>query len=281
MIILTETTDTLTVIVVGSKNPTAVKCYASYRDTTSSTITPDRNATSSNGATPVLLVRAPGSSTQRIVDYISIHNTDSESKTVSVQFDVNGTPHNLFVGIIKPNEKIEYQESEGFRVLSSTGAIRITDGNGAATRSSTVNFVLKSTDQTSSADAFADVTGLSFPVSAGKTYWFRFVIPYTTSNTSTGIRFAVSGPSGTPPVLYYYMDVTSTTLARFIQRGITTYDGTSNSATSASATANIGILEGVITAPADGNVILRFSREVGVITSVTQKAGAFVKYLQI
>jgi hypothetical protein len=281
MIILTNTTDILKVVLAEAKNPTNVKCYASYRDTTSSTITPGRNATSSNGSTAVNLVPAPASSTQRIVDYISIHNTDSEFKTVSIQFDDNGTAHNLFVGIINQNEKIEYQESEGFRILSSTGAIRITDGNGAPTRSSTVNFVLKSTDQTSSSDTFADITGLSFPVSAGRTYWYRFVIPYTATNTSTGIRFAVSGPSGTPPILYYYTDVTSTTSARFIQRGITTYDGTSNSSTSASSTANIGVLEGVITAPDNGNVILRFSREVGVITSVTQKAGAFVKYLEI
>ncbi len=45
------------------------------------------------------------------------------------------------------------------------------------------------------ANTIADVTGLSFPVTEGQTFWFYFIIPYTSAATTTGCRWSVSGPA--------------------------------------------------------------------------------------
>src|SRR5690606_30051853 len=60
-----------------------------------------------------------------------------------------------------------------------------------------------------------DVTGLYFEVEAGKLYQFEFVIPYTAAATTTGSRWAISGPA-TPTLLCYSSEysLTSTTTTR-------------------------------------------------------------------
>src|SRR4029453_14880078 len=48
---------------------------------------------------------------------------------------------------------------------------------------------------TTSATTFADITGLSFALSANTDYYFRFVLPHSSAASTTGIRFAVNGPT--------------------------------------------------------------------------------------
>ena len=51
------------------------------------------------------------------------------------------------------------------------------------------------------ANTLADVTGLSFSVTAGVTYRFEAMVAYTSASTNTGSRWTINGPS--PTLLSY------------------------------------------------------------------------------
>jgi len=279
MIILTNTTDKIQVSLGSAVATTQLRCYASYRDTTSTTITPNRNVVLTNGVTPVDLVGSPASSTQRVVDYLSVYNADTASATVTVNFNDNGTLYNLAVIILGVGEKLEYQEGEGFKVLSTIGAYRIASNPSSITEKTALSFVYMGSDSTGpTSTSFIDITNLSFSVIANKTYWFRFVIPYTAANLTVGAKFAINGPAN-PTFLIYQTENTNGTGVQTYNRGIISYDGTTTSANAATLVSNLAIIEGIITPSVNGTVIARIGSEA--TQTSTPKAGSFVKYLEI
>lgn len=278
MIILTGITDKIQVILGGNVTTNQLQCFASYRDTTSTTIEAKRNATNTNDTTAVDLVASPASSTQRIVDYISIYNSDTTEDTVTIRFNDNGTFYTIFSGTINSGERIEYQEEEGFKIMTAKGEFLMDSVSGRPSLSNSMSYVYKSTDQTVTGTTFTDISGLSFSVTAGKTYWFRFVVPFTVGGTAVGCRFAVNGPAS-PTILYYQTDVSTSSTLKSINRGITIYDGTVTSLNSASTAGNLAFIEGIIKPSSDGTLIGRFASESA--NPVTQKAGAFIQYIEI
>lgn len=279
MIILTNTTDKIRVKLSSIVSTTELKCYVAYRDTTSTTITPNRNVTNTNGTTEVDLVSSPPSSTQRIIDYLSVYNADTSSAIVTIEFYDNGTIYDLSIVTLGVGEKVEYQEGLGFKIISTNGAIKVTENEPGLTESSLIKFVSISGDVTSTSTSFADITGLGFSVVAGKTYWFRFVIPYTVGTTATGIRLSINGPSS-PTYLVYYVELTNGASIVGIRLGLTTYDSTPTSTNSSTTNSNIGIIEGLITPSTSGTLIGRFGIESAGQTT-TIKSGAMIKYLEI
>lgn len=279
MIILTNTTDKIRVKLSSIVSTTELKCYVAYRDTTSTTITPNRNVTNTNGTTEVDLVSSPPSSTQRIVDYLSVYNADTSSAIVTIEFYDNGTIYDLSIVTLGVGEKVEYQEGLGFKIISTNGAIKVTENEPGLTESSLIKFVSISGDVTSTSTSFADITDLGFSVVAGKTYWFRFVIPYTVGTTATGIRLSINGPSS-PTYLVYYVELTNGASVVGLRLGLTTYDSTPTSTNSSTTNSNIGIIEGLITPSTSGTLIGRFGIESAGQTT-TIKSGAMIKYLEI
>ena len=146
MIILTNTTDKIQVKLGSTVATTQMRCFASYRDTTTTSIVPERNVLNTNNTTYVDLVGSPAASTQRIVDYISIYNSDSGNEIVTVSFNDNGTLYELFVTTLAPGEKIEYQEGLGFKVMSNAGSLKTSLNQGNNPASSTLNAVILGTD---------------------------------------------------------------------------------------------------------------------------------------
>ncbi|HXH29854.1 MAG TPA: hypothetical protein VNJ01_03510, partial [Bacteriovoracaceae bacterium] len=124
-------------------------------------------------------------------------------------------------------------------------------------------------------NTMANVTGLSFPVTAGVTYEFEFFIVYT-SATANGSRWSISGPAST--FLHYDSQYSFTTTTQSLNPGLSGYDlPIGVNATSAYATSNIASIKGVINASVTGSVIARFASET--ISGVTAKAGrSYVKY---
>jgi hypothetical protein len=279
MIILTNTTDKIRVKLGSVVSTTELKCYIAYRDTTSTTITPNRNVTNTNGTTEVDLVSSPPSSTQRIIDYLSVYNADTSSAIVTIEFYDNGTIYDLSIVTLGVGEKVEYQEGIGFKIISTNGAIKVAENEPGLTESSLIKFVSISGDVTSTSTSFADITDLSFPVVTDKTYWFRFVIPYTVGTTATGIRLSINGPSS-PTYLVYYVELTNGASVTGIRLGLTTYDVTPTSTNSSTTNSNIGIIEGLITPSSNGTLIGRFGIESAGQTT-TIKSGAMIKYLEI
>ena len=130
----------------------------------------------------------------------------------------------------------------------------------------------------SATNAYANVTGLSFPVTAGLTYTFRFVCTYEVSSTAYGTAWAIDGPTNS--YLSYYSQWSPTTGGGVFNTrlNLTAYDGAAATGTTSAATGNIAIIEGVITPTANGTVIARFSTDATVGGTVTCKVGSTVEY---
>lgn len=282
MIILTNTTDKIQVKLGSTVTTTQMRCFASYRDTTTTSIVPARNVLNTNNTTYVDLVSSPAASTQRIVDYISIYNSDSGNETVTVSFNDNGTLYELFVTTLAPNEKIEYQEGLGFKVMSNAGSLKTSLNQGNNPASSTLNAVILGTDVINNnavANSIQDVTGLSFPVLANKAYYFKFYINYSAALTTTGSRFSISGPSFTSLCFMSEYSLAATTTTRNANNIAYDLPAASN-ASSGQLVGNNAVIEGYIIPSVDGTLIARFASEV-LSSAITAKAGSVCFYQQL
>jgi hypothetical protein len=281
MIILNSTTDKVQVVLGGAITTNQLRCFASYRDTTTTTIIPIRNAMNTNSGTAIDLVASPASSTQRVVDYISIYNSDTVNATVTLRFNDNGTTYEIIVVALGTGERLEYQEGQGFKVFTNAGALKTSLNQGNTPASTGLSTVVLGSDvinNNASANTIADVTGLSFAVISGTTYYFRFEIWYTAAATTTGSRWSINGPTTTNLVYtsQYSLSATTNTINTAVAYDIPA----ASSATSAATTGNISIIEGYITPSANGTVIARFASEI-TSSAITAKAGSMVSYQSV
>lgn len=282
MIILTETTDKLQIVLGGAVAANQLRCFAAWRDITATTYTPGRTLANTNDTTDVDLVGAPAASTQRVIDFLSVYNADSANSVVTIKFDANGTEYELWKATLGAGERLEYQEGQGFRIFANNGSIKTTYSNGSQATSSSLQTVVLGSDVTNNnavANTIADVTGLSFGVTSGKTYFFRFIIQYTAAATTTGSRWSINGPTITE--LRYRSEYSLTTTSRTFNEGLSTYDSPAASNASSAATgSNVAVVEGLFKAGADGTVIARFASEVA-SSAIVAKAGSILQYQEV
>lgn len=287
MITLTATTHILELTTGSATN---VDVFISYADHTSSGATLGDQQTLITTATTTTILAAPGASTQRQVKTIIVNNTSASSNAVVVKKDISGTEYDLFTVTLGPNESAHFTDGQGWTVYTNSGAIKGSQNQGSSPISSSLSAVVLGSDVTNNngvANTIADVTGLSFAVTSGGIYWFRFVIRYTAAATTTGSRWSINGPStsalafkvSTPLIA----TVNSTDAVSDSNMVAYNTPATAN-ATSPNATApaggQIAIIEGLLTASADGNVIARFSSEVA-SSAIIAKAGSVVFYQQV
>jgi hypothetical protein len=290
MLVLTETTDTIQIVLGGTIATNQLACVANYRDITTTAYTPGRTLVNTNNITDVNIVPAPSASTQRVVDFVSIYNRDTANAAVTVKYDANGTEYIIFKSTLAPDERMEYTDAKGWQVYSTTGAIKQSINQGANATVSTLQTVVLGSDQTNnnvSANTMQDVTGLSFSATSGQTYYFKFVIWYTAAATTTGSRWAINTPAAT--LLGYRQSwglsaagTSGTDVMTENNAGAVDTPSASN-ATSPTATAgqaNMAIIEGFITPSANGTVIARFASEVS-NSAIVAKAGSVLYYQQV
>lgn len=144
----------------------------------------------------------------------------------------------------------------------STGnklTIKINDGPEAIITMDYPSFAILPADVSTSSTTFVDVSSsggsLKFPVISGETYWFRFVIYFTTTNASRGSAWAINGPTLTST--NHRSEWSLTTGSRTFAEGLSTFNATTSNSTCASTGANIAIIEGIIQCSASGDVIAR------------------------
>lgn len=280
MIVLSATTDKIEALLGGAAATAQVRCVACWRDVTTTTYTPGRTAILTNGTTPVTVVGAPASATQRVVDFLNCYNADSATVTLTVQLNDNGTAYILWRGALAPGERLEYGEGTGFRVKALNGLDKV-QSQVAAYTANQINIVVMASDvvnNNGTANTIADVTGLSFAVNANETYWFEFIIPYTSAATTTGSRWSINGPAA-PTMLAYRSEYTLTATS-LTNNSATAYDIPAASSASSLTTGNIATIWGVITPSGSGTVIARFASEV-LSSAITAKAGATLRWIRV
>lgn len=125
MIILDATTKSLQVVLAGAVTTSQLECVASYVDLVAdgSTFLSGESDTVTNGATPVTLVAAPAASTQRQIKYLTVFNADTATATTTIRYNDNATIRRQVSVTLAVGSTLIYTDGEGWRVLTSAGAI--------------------------------------------------------------------------------------------------------------------------------------------------------------
>ena len=257
-----------------------LKCYASWRDSEVGELNPGFTSVDTNNATPVNLVPAPASPYVRGVDFITIHNSDTSSQTVTIKV---GT-RILYKVTLAVGENLQWTNASGFVVISAAGTVKTSVNQIAGPSDSGFSIVVLASDVVNSnavANTLADVTGLSFSMTSGKLYHFEFYCYFTAALTTTGSRWAVNASAGTAANLSMTSEYALTTTTTTRNANVLAFDSpAAASATSGSLTNNLATMKGVIRADMNGVLIARFASEVA-SSAITCKAGSFVLYRQI
>jgi hypothetical protein len=280
MIILSETTDSLQAI-CAEAHSAAPQCFTSWRDRTANTFVAGRTVINTNGTNAVTIVAAPGSSTQRVVDFLTIYNADSINATITVRFNANSVIYILFKATLAAGETIVFQEGKGFFVLANSGAIKHSINQGNNTIGTALTAVVLGADVINNnavANTIQSVTGLEFAVTAGNTYCFEYWIQYTAAATTTGSRWSITGPA-VPTMLSYTSRYTLTATSITTNALLQAYDLPAASNATSVVAMNMAIIEGIIKPSASGTVIPRFASEVA-NSAITAKAGSVCYYQQ-
>ena len=124
MIILTNTTDNLQIVLAGNVTANQLNVVTSYRDITNTTYTPGRTVVNTNNTTDVNIVPAPAASTQRVVDFISVYNADTADATVTIKFDANGTEYIIYKTVLGVGDTLRFIEGAGFSTERTFQAVK-------------------------------------------------------------------------------------------------------------------------------------------------------------
>jgi hypothetical protein len=264
----------------------AVKVHASIADWTSPTaVAVDGvNTPSITSATTTTIVGSPGSGVRRGVTSLTAMNTHaSVSNTVTLIHNDGTNTNELLQATLLPGWSLQIHDRGNPAVLDGAGRIVQTISLTNAPTVNELNIVVLASDVTNNngvANTMQDVTGLSFAVVAGQTYWFRAHCDYTAAATATGSRWSINGP-GSPTRLSYRSTYSLGIASETINSGLTGYDQpAASNATSAATAGNTAIIEGFITPSSDGTVIVRHASEV-LSSAIVAKAGSILQWMRV
>jgi hypothetical protein len=279
MIALTATNE---VLEITTSAAVAVDVTASWVDHTSTGGTLGSGQTLVTTATTAIIVPAPAASTQRQVKFVNALNTSGTAVVVTFKKDAGGTEFDLITLTLGPGERAEYTDGKGWTPYTNSGAIKTSINQGVAPITSALSAAVLSSNvvnNNATANTMQDVTGLSFPVLAGRTYYFQFQIQYSAAATTTGSRWSINGPSFTRLNYISEYSLTTTTSTRNAQNTAYNVPAASN-ASSATTGSNWAMIEGMITPSADGTVVASFASEIA-NSAITALAGSVVYYQQL
>ncbi|MBK8810760.1 MAG: hypothetical protein IPN69_08530 [Acidobacteria bacterium] len=277
MLLLASTSDKIQVV---TDSAITVDAHASYVDLNGTTTTPGRKNTPITTATTTDVVASPSASTYRTVKTLTVRNRHATTSVgVKVVLTDGTNAMELVQATIPAGDTLHYHEGAGFSMTDATGRIHhITDFGSPAVNA--MNLVVLASDVVNNnavANTIADVTGLSFAVTAGQTYQFEFLIPYTSAATTTGSRWTINGPAS--PTMLNYTSQYTLTATSMTTNYATAYDIPAASNATSLTAGNVARIAGVIKPSSNGTVIARFASEV-TVSAVTAKAGALLKWVR-
>jgi hypothetical protein len=123
-----------------------------------------------------------------------------------------------------------------------------------------------------------DVTGLQFPVTAGKHYRFFFMIDYDAALATTGSRWSINGPAVSR--LSYRSHYTLTNTVETVNAGLAAFNLPLAANSTSILAGNLAIVEGIVTPSVSGTIVARFASEVA-LSAITASAGSFVEYAEL
>jgi hypothetical protein len=124
MIILDSITKSLELILSSTVATSELPWTASFVDITTTSFSPLSSDGNSTGTSPVVIVSAPLSNTQRQIKSLSIHNQDTAVAMVTVRLNNNSSRRNICIVELQPNETLMYIDTAGFYVSQYDGTIK-------------------------------------------------------------------------------------------------------------------------------------------------------------
>lgn len=284
MLLLASVSDLLRIVSSGTS---ALDIQASCMDLnpTTNVVAGHRQNTAVTTATTTTVVGSPAASNIRTVKTLSVRNKGAGTQVVTVLHSDGTVIVEVIEATLGPDCSLQYHEAAGWWVTDSQGrAVNVNMTNAGVPVAGTDNIVRLTADVTNNnatANTIADVTGLSFPMLANKTYEFDFQIMYTAAATTTGSRWALAwGGVGTTYIDYlseYSLTTTTTTRNALLQAA--DLPAASN-ASSAATGNNFARITGVIRPTADATLQARFASEISG-SAIVAKVDSFVRYRQI
>ena len=116
---LDATTRKLQVVLDAAMTTNNCPVAADWVDFTATTTTLGNTPSNTNGTTPVDFVAAPGASTQRKINGISVYNADTVAVTVTVRFNDNGTPYTIVKVLLAVGYTLTYTDAAGWATLDT------------------------------------------------------------------------------------------------------------------------------------------------------------------
>lgn len=277
MLLLASTSDQLRVI---TGQAVTVDAHASWCDLAGTTVTPGRTNTPITTAATTAVVGSPAGATVRTVKTLTVRNRHATNPVDITVVHTDGTnAMELIKATLSAGETLHYDEHAGIFVRDSLGRVKTVE-SGVSAVVNALNTVVLASDVTNNnavANTIADVTGLSFPVVAGQTYWFYFCIAYTAAATTTGSRWTINGPAS--PTLLNYSSHYTLTATSETANFANAYDIPAAANASSLAAGNVATLEGIITPSSNGTVIARFASEV-LSSAIVAKAGSILQWMR-
>lgn len=124
---LTNTTETLQVILAGAVTTNQSVVTVDYGENTATTFVAGKQRSTTNGTTAVNILTAPAASTQRIVQLLTMTNQDTAPITVTIRTNDGGTLATQFGPVtLQVGERIQFATDTGFTVYTVTGAVKVT-----------------------------------------------------------------------------------------------------------------------------------------------------------
>jgi hypothetical protein len=172
-------------------------------------------------------------------------------------------------------------EDGDIHLKDPAGTVTDFPAGGGGGGSGAITLVRNTAQRDSSSTSFADVTGLTFAVSSGVTYRFRFVVFFFTAVNTTALRLAVNGPAMTSIRYGGFIPTAAASNSVSIANGqISVVDNSIVSTTGGPGGSGVmAIVEGTCIPSASGTLALRFASEVGGST-VSIEAGSYGELIE-
>lgn len=268
MILLTATTDLISVITDAAVTVDAVASYMDISNAVPPVVqgdTSNRQLTAITTATTTTIVSAPGSNDIRNVKGFTIRNKHaSTSVGVTVQFNANGTLYEIHKATLAAGDCLEFVEGVGFFQIT------------AASKLSKMLYV--TADVTNATTSFADITDLTCPIYSGRKYTFFCQLVHKTNATTTGAQFGIN--AGSPTYMRVTQDAvyTPAATASAIAAGVASAVDTAGAVetTGPGTTESIATVSGFVIPAADVTFAVRLKSEVAVAGGLVVLKGSWL-----
>lgn len=133
MLVLDSTLKSLEIKLSGAITTTQLPYVASYVDINQSTFALSGSSESdgtTNNTTAVTVVAAPGATTSRKLNYLSVFNVDTVQATLTIQLNNNGTTRICWKGLLAVGDTLQYIDEKGFLVTDVNGSLKQSGSTG-------------------------------------------------------------------------------------------------------------------------------------------------------